>query len=72
MLVDLAIRRGQLGHAAEVLPPIVRDPCSAIPLFAAAARVLADPARTLALARGAVHGYSITPAAVDKVRAARP
>jgi hypothetical protein len=68
VLANLVLRRGPAGHATEVLTPIFRDPRSSVPLLVATARVLANPAGSSTLARGAVRRYGITPAAVDRVR----
>ena len=70
-LLDLLVRRGDLGHAREVLTPIMRDPPSTLPLAVATAEVLLNPARASTLARGAVGSYSITPTEIDRVRGAR-
>lgn len=72
MSADLAMRRGDLGHAHEVLTPVLRDPFSMIPLTVVIARLLVDPERTATLARGAVQSYSVTPTAIDHARTARP
>jgi len=71
-LVDLLTHRGDLGHAREVLTPILRDPPSTLPLTVATTQVLLNPTRASALARGAVRSYSITPAEINRVRSARP
>lgn len=70
-LAGLLARRGELGHASEVLTPVLRDPPSALPLSFAAAQVLIKPTRSAALASGAVTSYSVTPGAVEHVRNAR-
>ncbi len=65
-LFDIVSRRGDLGHAREVLTPILRDPPSVLPFTAATAQVLLDPAKVGALSRGAVHSYALTPAAMTR------
>jgi hypothetical protein len=70
-LIDLLTRHGDLGHAREVLIPILRDPPSTLPLTVATAQLLLSPTRAAALAHGAVRNYSITPTAIDQARHAR-
>jgi hypothetical protein len=70
-LIDLLTHHGDLGHAREVLTPILRDPPSTLPLTVVTAQVLLNPTRAAALAHGAVRNYSITPTAIDQVRSAR-
>lgn len=71
VLRDCALRRGAAGQSAEILTPLVRDPPSAVPLTAVTLTLLADPARSATLADGAVRSYSISPATIALVRAAR-
>lgn len=72
VLRDCGLHRGEAGHAAEVLTPVVRDPPSAVPLTAAALLLLAAPRKAAALAGDAVRSYSISPATIALVRAAPP
>jgi hypothetical protein len=71
-LINILTHRGDLGHAHEVLTPILRDPPSMLPLAVGATEVLLNPTRAAALAHAAVRNYSITPAAIDQARSARP
>jgi hypothetical protein len=71
-LATCALRRGDLGHAAEVLTPIVADPPSAVPLGVVTAQVLIEPSRASRLAAGAVHAYAISPLVIARVRATAP
>ncbi len=71
-LRDCALRRGEIGRAAEVLTPIAHDPSSAIPLAATIALLLISPRGAATLANGAVRSYSISPATIAQVRAASP
>ncbi len=45
VLADCAFRRGDLGRAAEVQTPVLRDPPSVVPLAATAALLIASPRR---------------------------
>ena len=57
--------------SSEVLTPVLADPASVIPFLVATGSVLARPAEVARLAGGAVTGYGVTPAAVERVRRSR-
>jgi hypothetical protein len=69
VLAGCGLRRGEIGHAPEVLTPIAADPPSAVPLGVVTAQLLLDPGRASRLAAGAVLAYAITPDVIARVRA---
>jgi len=67
-LASCALAHGELGHAAEVLTPIRRDPPSVIPISVVAVQLLLRPSNASRIASAAVGDYSIAPEAIAHVR----
>lgn len=72
MLRDCALRRGEIGRAAEVLTPVLHDPPSAVPLIVLTVLMLTSRHRAAVLADSVVQSYRITPEAIAVVRATKP
>jgi hypothetical protein len=72
MLRDCALRRGEIGRAAEVLTPVLHDPPSAVPLIVLTVLMLTSRHRAAALADSVVQSYRITPEAIAVVRTTKP
>jgi predicted ATP-grasp superfamily ATP-dependent carboligase len=68
-LLRLAVGGGRYRRATEELVPVATDPWCLVPLAIVCARLAASPARGADLARGAVEAYSLTPAAITRLRA---
>jgi predicted ATP-grasp superfamily ATP-dependent carboligase len=67
----LASGSGRYRGSREELVPLLTDPWCAIPLAAVVARLLHDPQAAATFSSGAVAAYSLTPAAIHRLRAWR-
>jgi glutathione synthase/RimK-type ligase-like ATP-grasp enzyme len=60
---------GRYRSSREELVPLLTDPWCAIPLGVVLARLLRDPQAAATFSNGAVAAYSLTPAAIHRLRA---
>jgi predicted ATP-grasp superfamily ATP-dependent carboligase len=67
----LAFGSGRYRGSAEELVPLLTDPCCAIPLGVVVARLLRRPQAAARFADSTVVAYSLTPAAIRRLRAWR-
>jgi predicted ATP-grasp superfamily ATP-dependent carboligase len=68
---SLAFGSGRYRGSREELVPLLTDPCCAIPLGVVLAKLLHAPAAAARISDGAVAAYSLTPAAIRRMRAWR-
>jgi hypothetical protein len=72
VLLEAALLAGNAGRyrgTREELVPLWTDPCCAIPLTVVMARLLRTPAAAARFAETTVAAYSLTPAAIHRLRA---
>jgi predicted ATP-grasp superfamily ATP-dependent carboligase len=65
----LALRAGRYRGAREELVPVLTDPWCAVPLTIVIARLLRQPAGAARFSQTTVSAYSLTPAAIHRLRA---
>ena len=71
-LTDLFLRRALFAGAVEELTPTANDPLAAVPLLAASAALIINPALQARFSASTVNAYALTPAAIQKIRAQEP
>jgi predicted ATP-grasp superfamily ATP-dependent carboligase len=67
-LAQLALSSGRYQNSVEELIPLVRDPLCIVPLAIVLGKLLVSPASAANLSRHSIEAYSLTPAAIARVR----